>query len=121
MFILFVFIFPTLFLLTFQNEWDALMQESFTLKKQLDTARTELSHALYQNDAACRVIARLLKERDQARADVEKLKAGGAVYVSRRHSTRLRRDCGRSILMTSAQPWISSLSSLVSTMLPTPS
>lgn len=52
---------------TFQNEWDALVLETFTLKQQYHQVRQELSQALYQNDASCRVAARLLKERDEAR------------------------------------------------------
>ncbi len=52
---------------TFQNEWDALVLESFQLKQQLAEVRQELSTALYYNDSAQRVVARLQRERDEAR------------------------------------------------------
>ncbi|KAF2468984.1 WD40 repeat-like protein [Lindgomyces ingoldianus] len=51
----------------FQTEWDALLLESYALKKQLALTTQELSAALYANDAATRVIARLSQERDEAR------------------------------------------------------
>lgn len=54
-------------LASMQTEWDALMVETFNLKSALEETRRELSQALYQNDAAVRVIARLTMERDQAR------------------------------------------------------
>ena len=55
-------------LATFQNEWDSLMLETHTLKSHLDDTRKELAQALYQHDAACRVIARVMKQRDEARS-----------------------------------------------------
>lgn len=65
---------------TFQNEWDALALETYTLKQQLAQTRQELSTALYQHDAAMRVIARLQRERDEARDALSKVtvSAGGA-------------------------------------------
>lgn len=57
-----------------QSDWDGLMMEIHTLKQNLSVTRQELSQALYQHEAACRVIARLLKERNQAREDLAKLK-----------------------------------------------
>ncbi|KAJ9477059.1 Pre-mRNA-processing factor 19 [Pseudozyma hubeiensis] len=54
-------------LTSLQNEYDAIILETFTLKKHYDNLRQELAHALYANDASARVIARLLNERDQAR------------------------------------------------------
>lgn len=49
-------------------EWDAAALESFGLKKALAGAHQELATALYKYDAATRVIVRLTKERDEARA-----------------------------------------------------
>lgn len=59
-----------------QNEWDAVMLESHNLRQSLAATRQELAHSLYQYDAATRVIARLVKERDEARKALDaKLKA----------------------------------------------
>ncbi|KAF9519599.1 hypothetical protein BS47DRAFT_1370636 [Hydnum rufescens UP504] len=60
---------------TLQNEWDALVLEQYTLKQQLNAVRQELSHSLYQCDAATRVAARLLKERDTAREALASVQA----------------------------------------------
>ena len=50
-----------------QREYDGLMLEQFQLKREVYTLKQELAHSLYQYDAACRVIARLLKEKDELR------------------------------------------------------
>lgn len=58
---------------TWQNEWDATVLETFQLKQQLAETRQELSTALYFNDAAEKVIARLQRERDEARDALAKV------------------------------------------------
>ncbi|KAL1892827.1 hypothetical protein Cpir12675_004361 [Ceratocystis pirilliformis] len=65
-------------LATFQNEWDALALETYNLSQQLDKTREELASALYQHDAAVRVIARLTKERDEARAALSAIVVSGS-------------------------------------------
>lgn len=69
-------------LVSLQSEYDAIMLESFTIKKAYTASRyvashstrisltsrsQELANTLYREDAATRVIARLIKERDEAR------------------------------------------------------
>ncbi|KAL3474133.1 hypothetical protein BJX99DRAFT_232234 [Aspergillus californicus] len=62
----------------FQEEWDALALETYTLRQTLAQTRQELSAALYQHDAAVRVIARLTKERDEARDALSKVSIGAS-------------------------------------------
>jgi len=62
---------------TFQNEWDALILEVYQLKQHLAETRQELSTALYYNDSAQRVIARLQKERDEARDALSRVQVTG--------------------------------------------
>ena len=62
---------------SFQNEWDALALQTYTLQQNLYQARQELSTALYENDAAVRVIAQLTKERDEARAALSQISVSG--------------------------------------------
>jgi hypothetical protein len=50
--------------------------ETYTLQQNLAQTRRELSAALYQHDAAVRVIARLTKERDEARDALSKVTVG---------------------------------------------
>ncbi|KAJ2897391.1 hypothetical protein MKZ38_004692 [Zalerion maritima] len=60
-------------LATFQNEWDAVALERYSLKEQLARTREELATALYQLDGATRVIERLSRERDEARDALSKV------------------------------------------------
>lgn len=76
----------------FQNEWDDVMLETHVMKQQLHATRKELTHALYQHDAACRVIQRLTQERDEARAKVDELEQTLATQTAELSMKRRRDD-----------------------------
>jgi pre-mRNA-processing factor 19 len=61
-----------------QQEYDGLVLELFDTRQALEETRKELSVALYQNDAAVRVVARLAVERDTARQALTQYKADGS-------------------------------------------
>lgn len=67
---------------TLQNEWDALVLDSFTLKQQYNSCRQELSFSLYAQDAATRVVARLIRERDAAREALANVQATIGITLS---------------------------------------
>jgi pre-mRNA-processing factor 19 len=77
-----------------QSEWDAVMLESFTLKKHLDSTRQELSHVLYQNDAACRVIARLQRENANLRQALGDTKANMAGAIQTKATSQVAAATG---------------------------
>ncbi|KAL7479721.1 hypothetical protein ACHAW6_005447 [Cyclotella cf. meneghiniana] len=60
-----------------QSEFDAVLLELYDTRKALEDTRRELSTALYQNDAAVRVIARVCGERDELAGRLEGLIKSG--------------------------------------------
>ncbi|EGG10232.1 uncharacterized protein MELLADRAFT_33857, partial [Melampsora larici-populina 98AG31] len=72
-----------------QNEWDAGMLECYELRKQNATLRQELSHALYKEDASMRVLARVIRERDEAREALGSVQSSlGAVTTAGSHPSQ---------------------------------
>jgi pre-mRNA-processing factor 19 len=54
-----------------QSEWDASMLEIYNLRENLNDTRKELAHALYQYDAACRVISKIVKDKDYSSSQLK--------------------------------------------------
>ncbi|CRG99842.1 pre-mRNA-processing factor 19, putative [Plasmodium relictum] len=58
----------------FQTEWDSIISEMFSLRTHVNDIRNQLSHSLYQYDAATRVIAKLLKEKNNYKEEIDNLR-----------------------------------------------
>lgn len=71
---------------TLQSEYDSLILETYALKRNYDSVRQELAHALYANDAANRVVARLIGERDGAREWVRARGSTAYLVETERHA-----------------------------------
>ena len=56
-----------------QEEWNVTVLENHGVKKQNELLKQELAHALYQYDAACRVIARLTSEKEEMMSALQEL------------------------------------------------
>eukprot|EP00894_Picocystis_sp_ML_P000339 jgi/Pico_ML_1/50856/g1989.t1 len=65
-------------LVQLKQQFDASALEKYELRKKLMEARKELSHSLYRYDAACRVIARLMSQKDKPEAPEEEEKDNAA-------------------------------------------
>jgi pre-mRNA-processing factor 19 len=76
----------------FQSEWDSVILESFTLKQQIEEMRQHLSKTLYEHDAACRVISRLVKERDEARKLLSENKSNGKEEENNEEKSHLSKE-----------------------------
>ncbi|KAK7064588.1 WD40-repeat-containing domain protein [Favolaschia claudopus] len=89
---------------TLQNEWDALVLEMFALKQQYNSTRQELSYALYNQDAASRVVARLIRERDAAREALANVQAsmGIAPTAGAAEDVEMNEDAGAAPAMPEA-------------------
>ena len=59
-----------------QNEWDAAMLENYALKQRVKQQDQELANALYQHEASIKVIARVTRERDEARNALSQMSVG---------------------------------------------
>ncbi|KAJ9125771.1 hypothetical protein QFC24_002555 [Naganishia onofrii] len=62
-------------LINLQSEFDAIMLESLEVKRSYQDSRQELANALYREDAATRALARIMKERDEARTALASVQA----------------------------------------------
>jgi len=56
------------------EEWNDLLLETYKIKHQNEELKQELSLALYQYDAACRTIGKLLTETEQLKSVMQGIK-----------------------------------------------